>query len=418
MGNFRFIHAADIHLDSPLHGLSRYQGLPVEEVRGAPRAAFDNLVERAIDEGVDFVVIAGDLFDGDWKDMNTGLYFAAAMGRLNRAGISVFILFGNHDAASVLTRSVPWPANVHLFSSCKPETRVMEELGVALHGQSFANAATMENLAAAYPARIENVFNIGILHTALTGREDHAGYAPCSLDDLRARGYDYWALGHAHGFEIACTDPHVVFPGNIQGRSIRETGARGAVLVEVVDREIASITRIELDVMRWSAIEVDCTDATSEDLMTRIRTALADAHAAAATRHPLIARVTLTGETGEAGAIRERETSLRDDVRAIASALSAEFWIEKVKVRLREPEQGGGLGLSDDLAALIAETASSEDLAGVLREDLAPFIASVRASLGETAEDDELRRAAGNNDWPHLMELAAMTLRARLAGGT
>src|SRR3546814_14750790 len=90
--SFKFLHAADIHLDSPLHGLSRYEGLPVDEIRSATRAAFDNLVQCAIDEDVDFVVLAGDLFDGDWRDMGTGLSFAQAMGSLDPAGIPAFLL--------------------------------------------------------------------------------------------------------------------------------------------------------------------------------------------------------------------------------------------------------------------------------------------------------------------------------------
>ena len=124
MTDFRFLHAADIHLDSPLHGLSRYEGLPEDDIRGATRAAFDNLVQRALDEAVDFVVIAGDLFDGEWKDMGTGLYFARAMGRLDQADIPVVPPSGNHDAESVLTRSVPWPPNVKLFGTRRPETHI------------------------------------------------------------------------------------------------------------------------------------------------------------------------------------------------------------------------------------------------------------------------------------------------------
>ena len=119
MTDFRFLHAADIHLDSPLYGLSRYDGLPEDDIRGATRAAFDNLVQRALDEAVDFVVIAGDLFDGEWKDMSTGLYFARAMGRLDQAVIPVFLLAGNHDAESVLTRSVPWPPTLPLYGFAK-----------------------------------------------------------------------------------------------------------------------------------------------------------------------------------------------------------------------------------------------------------------------------------------------------------
>jgi exonuclease SbcD len=112
-------------------------GLPEKDLRGATRAAFDNLVRYAIEEAVDFVIIAGDLFDGEWRDMGTGLYLARAIGRLNHVGIPVFLLAGNHDAASVITRSVPWPPNVRLFGTMQPETHILAELGVAIHGQSF-----------------------------------------------------------------------------------------------------------------------------------------------------------------------------------------------------------------------------------------------------------------------------------------
>lgn len=128
MSGFRFIHAADIHLDSPLSGLSRYEGLPAERLRRATRDAFDNLIEAAIREAVDFLIIAGDLFDGDWRDMSTGLYFARSMGRLEAAGISVFVLKGNHDAESLVTKILPWPGNVSVFSSQSPQTFELDEL--------------------------------------------------------------------------------------------------------------------------------------------------------------------------------------------------------------------------------------------------------------------------------------------------
>lgn len=141
MSDFRFLHAADIHLDSPLTGLARYEGLPVEDVRNATRAAFDNLIHFACKEAVDFVVIAGDLFDGDWRDMRAGLYFARAMGRLQQAGIPVYLLQGNHDAGSVVTKNLPWPDNVHRFGTRAPQTFRLDALDVALHGWSFAHQA-------------------------------------------------------------------------------------------------------------------------------------------------------------------------------------------------------------------------------------------------------------------------------------
>lgn len=415
--SFRFLHAADIHLDSPLLGLARYEGIPATEMRGATRAAFDNLVQYALDEKVDFVVIAGDLFDGDWKDMGTGLYFASAMGRLDKADIPVFLLAGNHDAASVLTRTIPWPPNVRQFGSRKAETHRLESLGVAVHGQSFHTAAVTDNLVLGYPDAEANTFNIGVLHTALAGREGHATYAPCDIDDLRTRRYDYWALGHVHNFEIASTEPHVVFPGNIQGRSVRELGAKGAVIVEVADREVVSVEPVELDVIRWAIVEVDCAGARADDVQARMRDALVRARDSVAAGRPLVARVVLVGESEDASAFRDREVGLRDDARAIAASVSADLWIEKVKVRLREPIQLVALDVSDDLAALIAEATADEGLIASLRDDLSPFLSQAKSSIGDAGPDDELRLAADANDWAQVLETSAQTLRSRMARG-
>lgn len=413
MAEFRFLHAADIHLDSPLHGLARYEGLPVEEIRGATRAAFDNLVARAIEEAVDFVLIAGDLFDGDWRDMGTGLYFARAMGRLDQAGIPVFILAGNHDAASVVTRSVPWPPNVRLFGSRKPETHVLPELGVAIHGQSFHTPATTDNLALAYPPAQPGAFNIGMLHTALAGRPGHEAYAPCSVDDLRAKAYDYWALGHVHDFERVSEDPPIVFPGNIQGRTIRETGAKGAVIVSVADRAVRAIDRIDLDVIRWVRADIDCSGA-SADLTERMRTALTVLHDRNDAGLPQIVRLSLVGATAAAGALHDRAAGLRDDARAIAAAISPDLHIEKVKVLVTEPA-GDRPALGGDLSALIEEAASDPGLIAALAADLDKFMLAAETHLGPPDEDD-LRRAAAAGDWPSVLGRAASALRARLTG--
>ena len=160
-GHVRFIHCADIHLDSPLRGLERYEGAPVEEVRGATRRAFDNLIQSAIRERVDFVVIAGDLYDGDWPDFNTGLFFAKGMAQLGESGIPVYVVRGNHDAASKLTRALPLPKNVHLFPDKAPKTLTDDNLGLAVHGQSFATAAVLDDLAGAYPDAHSGLLQFG-----------------------------------------------------------------------------------------------------------------------------------------------------------------------------------------------------------------------------------------------------------------
>src|SRR5258708_3749986 len=260
MPTFRFIHAADIHLDSPLRGLSRYEGLPIDEIREASRSAFDKLIRFACSEKVDFVVIAGDLYDSDWKDMGTGLYFAKAMGRLGAAGIPVFLIRGNHDAVSVLTRSLPLPENVHVFSDRTAETKELEALRVALHGRSFGARREVDDITPTYPEPISGVFNIGILHTSLGGYAEHETYAPCNMATLEAKGYDYWALGHVHEHAILNTSPYVVFSGDLQGRHIREHDPKGAVLVEMDDGEVMRAEHIPLDEFRWATVAVDCTD--------------------------------------------------------------------------------------------------------------------------------------------------------------
>lgn len=416
MSDFRFLHAADIHLDSPLHGLSRYEGLPEDDIRGATRAAFDNLVQRAIDEDVDFVVIAGDLFDGEWKDMSTGLYFARAMGRLDRAEIPVFLLAGNHDAASVITRSIPWPPNVRLFSARRPETHLLAELQVAVHGQSFSTPAVTDNLVPSYPAAAEHHFNIGMLHTALAGRKGHADYAPCSLDDLKAKQYDYWALGHVHQHEIVCEAPHVVFPGNIQGRTIRETGPKGAVIVTVEDGQVSSIDRLDLDVIRWLAVDVDCSDVPADSIAERMRSALLEAWQRSGDGLPLVTRLVLTGETDSAGALIDSAADLRDVARAVAASISPNLFIEKVKLLVTKPAAAGEVIVGDDLAALIDRAATDPQLHELLAADLAPFLLAAQSLLPD-ADEADLRRYAGDGKWDAVIGTAAQALRSRLTKG-
>lgn len=173
MSSFRFLHAADIHLDSPLKGLAGQEGGAAERIRTATREAFDQLIGLAIEEQVAFLIIAGDLYDGDWRDYKTGLFFAAQMGRLNQAGIPCFLLYGNHDAESQITRRLVFPENVRAFGSRKPETITLEELDVALHGQSFRQRDVTENLALGYLEPITGAFNIGVLHTGLGGMGGH-----------------------------------------------------------------------------------------------------------------------------------------------------------------------------------------------------------------------------------------------------
>ena len=223
--------------------------------RGGPSR---RLVELAIEERVAFVLLAGDLYDGDWKDYNTGLFFVAQMRRLADAGIPVFLVSGNHDAASQITKRLSLPPNVHHHASRQPETVELPDYDVAIHGQSFAARRVPDDLAAGYPQADRGRFEIGLLHTSLDGRPGHADYAPCTVEGLRAKGYAYWALGHVHQREIVpAAIPGSSFPGNLQGRHARETGGKGASLVSVDHGRVVDVVHHDLDVVRWARVEVD-----------------------------------------------------------------------------------------------------------------------------------------------------------------
>jgi DNA repair exonuclease SbcCD nuclease subunit len=379
---FRFIHAADIHLDSPLRGLERYPGTPVDAIRQATRRALENLVELAIEQSVAFVLIAGDLYDGDWKDFHTGLFFVGQMARLREAGIPVLLIAGNHDAANRMSRRLPLPENVRVLSPGRPESVILDECETAIHGQGFAQAAVLDNLARAYPSAVPGLFNIGLLHTAAEGRAGHEPYAPCTLDDLRAKGYDYWALGHVHRQETLATDPPVVFPGNLQGRHMRETGPKGCMMVTVDDRQRPRAEPCWLDVFRWELCPIDASGvATGDDLLEAVRRGL-EALAAKADSRPLAVRVEVRGPCPAHRALWAEPQRWTNEVRAVAQDVpGSQVWIEKVLLPA-DPGAAPGVPASrddalDELAACVADwkadpakLASLAEALGALRAKL------------------------------------------------
>ncbi len=355
----KFIHAADIHLDSPLEGLERYEGAPVDLIRGATRRALENLVALAVRERVDFVVIAGDLYDGDWRDFNTGMFFIRQMHKLCEAGIRLYLIAGNHDAANNMTRKLRLPVNpggdTVMLSHEQPETRRLEDLGVAIHGRSFANQAEKQNMVPDYPTPISHWFNLGILHTSLIGSDDgHDTYAPCTPTDLRSKGYDYWALGHIHKRSLLPADgsplvpPPILYSGNIQGRNIREPGARGCFLVTVDQRQQMEIEFRPLDVFRWEVCVVSCAGcSTSEEILDRFRDSLRSL-LAKHDRLPLGVRVRLEGPTAAHQRLTSQRTAITAEIRTIATIVSDGLaWVEQVRIATHEPIAKGAPDLGE-----------------------------------------------------------------------
>ena len=418
----KFLHAADIHLDSPLAGLPEYPGAPTSEIRNATREAFRNMVTLALDQAVDFVVIAGDLYDGDWKSYRTGLIFREQMLRLEEVRIPVFITLGNHDAASVITKKLSLPDNVYVFSARKAETQQLTEVGVAIHGRSFGKREVLDDLSATYPTPIEGMFNIGLLHTAAEGREGHALYAPCSVPNLVAKGYDYWALGHVHRRERLHETPPILFPGNLQGRHIRESApeGKGCTIVDVDQAGRITTTHEPVDVVRWEHIECDVSGADEEDsLYRRIESALTSAYEGAQGR-VLATRITLSGPTALHGQLLGDPDQLLNEIRARSLDLSAgRIWIEKVVLQTRPAADLELLRrrqdtLGDVIRALDLLAASPSARDGI-RADLATLFERLTPDVYERAP--ELARLRDGESLDDLLARASHLVVTALAAG-
>ena len=414
----RFIHAADIHLDSPLTGLSAYQDAPAQLLRTATRDAFENLVSLALGEQVDFMVIAGDLYDGNWRDFNTGIFFSGQMGRLKQAGIRVYLLYGNHDAESEMTKRLALPDNVHAFSANKAETFKLDDLQVALHGRSFKVAATTEDLVHTYPDPIPGWLNIGVLHTALEGHTAHANYAPCSVAELHAKGYGYWALGHVHDHQQWDGASTIAYPGNLQGRHIRETGPKGALMVTAQGPDIQSVERVIVDVLRWAALDVDVSHAkTLTEVVQCVGLGLEALVSSTEGSLTLAVRVRLTGSSPAHGHLFGLESQLRAEILNQAAAIApGRLWIEKVKLETQPVEQpvqvAARADAIADLQSILANAEDDQEFLQSLREDLMQMVVKLHLDVLHAVPQLEALR---NGDAQDLVRSVVPSLVAHVA---
>jgi predicted phosphodiesterase len=376
------LHTADIHLDSPLVGLPEYQGAPNDAAHLATRRALTNIVDLAIDKKADMLIIAGDLYDGELRDINTALFLCSELARLRRAEVEVVIAHGNHDAESVITRRLPLPDGVRTLPTREPGTETFADLGIAVHGQGYPCREVLTDLSAAYPQPIAGLLNIGVLHTALTGRDGHAPYAPCSQGALAARGYDYWALGHVHTADVIGEDPWIVFPGCPQGRGLRECGPKGVMMIETDVDHVISVEAHAVDVVRWADVAVDVTGAADrEDVFSLVRQALAEALPSADGR-TLACRVAVEGACDAHRSLGAYPARLTDEVRALALDVGAgEIWVACVQCATQPGVVAGDLkARRDPIARLLVDARAATADTGQLSEQI-PAITELAALM-------------------------------------
>jgi DNA repair exonuclease SbcCD nuclease subunit len=390
-GAFRFVHAADLHLDSPLDGLTARAADLGREVAAASRRAFAGLIDLTLERQAAFLVIAGDVFDGAWRDLRSGLLFADAMARLERSGIPVVMVRGNHDAESRVGKALHCP-NVHQFNSRRPHTIRLEQHRTALHGCSYARQDESRNLAQDYPEALPCWLNIGVLHTALAGSSLHLPYAPCSLDDLLNRGYQYWALGHVHAHAALHQDPPVIYPGNLQGRHVHESGPKGCVVAEVADQRVAGWEFVALDSVRWAEVTVEAAGcAALDEVLERVRDELALA-AEGLDGRVLAVRLGIAGTTAAHGALHADRARLEAEAQAAAFRAGSDILIERVTLRTRAA--AAHLPGPDALGEIVRAMASLRDERDALRSELAAIVQKLPDAAKEVIDWTTLDDAA------------------------
>lgn len=382
--SFRFVHTADLHLDSPLRSLAMRNGDLAELVGDATRQALTAIVDLCIDEQVDALIIAGDLYDGDQTSMKTARFLAGQMQRLNEAGIGTFIIRGNHDALSRITQELILPPTVTVFGGRSHAVDLAHgDLALSIHGLSFAKPHAPESLLEKYRRPAPDAVNIGIMHTSLAGAPGHDHYAPCKASDLHDWGFDYWALGHVHVRAQHAGERMVIMPGMPQGRDINESGEKTVTLVTVNDDRSLRVEERATSIAQFERIHVDLSSATTwreaaefiEEGLGLVRDRTRSAH--------LVGRLLLTGSTPLSWQLRRDRDLLLAEVAQRAEGL-VKTWIEKIEIATTAPVStpvGGvtadpvlelGELMHRDIIHLHSVREAVRDLVKELRDDLPP----------------------------------------------
>lgn len=400
---FRFIHAADVHLDSPLRSLALRDPALGDLIGNATRRAFVRIIDLCLDEQVDALLLAGDLYDGDQTSMKTARFLAEQLRRLHEAGIRVFIIRGNHDALSRITKELTLPGSVKLFGG-RAEAIAIDggsgQFPVAIHGLSFAQPHAPESLLGKYRPPVEGAVNIGLMHTSLAGAPGHDLYAPCSLADLQGTGFRYWALGHVHKRSIIEGGCAIVMPGMPQGRDINEAGAKSVSLVTIGDDRSVRIEERVTSVAQFERVAVDATGIDDwRNLVMALARELEQARGDVASEH-LVARLRVTGATPLAWRIRRDLDLLKTEADDRASVIGS-CWVEKLEVDCRAPGAVAGASVDPltELRRLIDEEVIGSDtyqaeVAAIAEELRTQLPQECRGLLGSDEEAFEAMIAA------------------------
>jgi DNA repair exonuclease SbcCD nuclease subunit len=390
---FRFVHTADIHLDSPLRSLSLRNAELADLVGDATRRALVRIVDLCLEEQVDALIVAGDLYDGDQTSMKTARFLATQMQRLHEAGIGVFKIRGNHDALSRITQELVLPPSVKVFGGRAEAVELTSGgIDVTIHGLSFSKPQAPESLLPKYRPPTPGAVNIGIMHTSLAGASGHDLYAPCSLADLHGAGFAYWALGHIHQRTHHAGERTVIMPGMPQGRDINEAGEKTVSLVTIGDDGSVRVEERLTSLAQFARLTVDITGAHEwRSVVELIGTALEQERQRTRSDH-LVVRLKLIGRTPLAWTIRRDRDLLQAEAEQRGER-TGRTWIEKLELAVDVPaDETRAASGSDPILELSVLMREEVMTAHGFREDVREMVQSLLDDL-----PPESRRFAGSD---------------------
>lgn len=402
MPAFKFVHTADLHLDSPFVGLQEVDDRVASELREATFRTFDRIVDLCLERRADFLLVAGDIYDAGDRSLRAQLRFRDGLERLSDAGIASFVVHGNHDPLNRWSAKLEWPERAHIFGArgvtSVPVVRDGETIA-HVYGISYATQDVRRNLATKFRRTDDGPFAIGLLHCNVGDDTGHDPYAPCTLEDLTQVGMDYWALGHVHNHRILSPEgPVVVYPGNPQGRNPRELGPRGCYVVEIDAGGHPTAEFVPMDTVRWfwESVSIEQLE-TDEALISAVEGACQRMREQAEGR-PSLGRIGLTGR-GPAHRSLVRPgfvTDLLESVRETQGREDPFVWVERLEVDTRPPidleERRSGQDFVADFLGLVDGYREDPKLVNSLRTHLKPLFLSQRAHrLLDAPTDQELR---------------------------
>jgi DNA repair exonuclease SbcCD nuclease subunit len=322
MESLRFIHTADLHVDSPFRGLAETSPGLRDTLQSATLGALNRVVDHTINSKADFLIIAGDLYDSKDRSLRALVTFRKQMERLAERHVPVFIVHGNHDPLNGWGSGFQLPSNVITFgghTDTEPFIRRGREVA-HVTGVSYMRERVTDNLSLSFKVPDAAAYSIAVLHANVGHQSGHADYAPATVADLAAAGFNYWALGHVHTRAVLATDPAmIVYPGNTQGRNARETGARGCFQVDVDMHGRANLEFVETAVARWVHLEISIREYSTMDQL--IDGMLDKARATSTFEGPTVVRCTLRGN----GALHRdlQRDEMSEELRALLQTVAA-----------------------------------------------------------------------------------------------